>query len=808
MQKSPHSIQAMFAIRLLLITLLTSSWSILQAQNIDFNNCGVTNPITKTVGTDPTIHIEAVNTPGLATATITILEITFDDGSGIIDAVCGGVSPGACTTSQVVNGVTVDATAGDEVNIGGTLTETGVISVVLIAEADGVFCQVTYTITVERRPLDVMLVIDNSISMNCCTGTNDVTCVTCATPANSRMANLKSAVSAFLNMGGAGGYFNASDRFGAVIFSGTIDASHAPYDADPLALNTFIQGILTSSGTCLGGGLIEAVNQMTTQSQPGRDKVLILFTDGEQNFNPMLANTGSPIHYEAGDLPVNPYNPAAPVPPYGSCMPFPGSTPTFDNAFRDTSPGIRISTIGFDLPAGIANTLLSNISDSENGAGGFTYLGSIPADYTDFFTDHLVAILSGSSPQVVKRISGVTTSGVNTTQFIANDTLSKVSFVMMGSDGDGGSLRFRVIKNGVDVTQYGRIVDQSSYRIWHINFPIKKATGAAVNLRPGGTWTLQTSDTRAGVKYRATCIVDDHRLDFKSNFGDPSKHSPGKPIPLSVSLSYKGAPLDSARVVVAIERNTNDGGTLLATLATPDKIRSFQSGNFPEPAFSNLGQVKHVMLLQTDASYQQGLTHVVDTVVLNNNHDGTYTNEYIAKVTGPHKFTFLVNGKDVEVGPYQREKIQSGVVRLKRFDLSSKNFVFEKVLDGDVFSGYRLTFTLKDSSGLYLGPAFESAIALESKEGKFGRIADNLDGSYSAILTDVSEGADPVLDIKIYGVPVFTGNISTLTDGHSCPSWIPGFLAKLFHAIGLNCIVGLILLMLIVLIIWFIRRKK
>lgn len=811
--KNPfHLIKEICLRKIFLLILLMSTSTMLRAQNIVFGACPTSETFNFTVGTDPALAITSTNAPpGTSSVVITIRSVKLG-----VNFLCGGLSP-ACTGSQAVNGVTVTATGNNATIGGGTFTDAGTIEIILLAtatDAGGNFldeCQKTYTINVNRQPVDVMLVLDNSISMNCCTGTNDPTCVTCAVPGNSRMSKLKQAIDAFLNLGGAGGYFTADDRFGAVIFSGTIDNTNATYVADPLVLNAAIQAMPTASGTCLGGGLIEAVNKMTTQNQPNRKKALLLFTDGEQNFNPMLDDASLPVHYEAGDLPTSPYNPAAPNPPYGSCMPFPGSTPTFNTTFRDTNPGIRVSTFGFDLPAGTPNTLLSNLANATNGAGGLAYLGSVPADFEDFFLSHMEDILSGGSPQVVKRISGVTTSGVNTIQFVTNDTLAKVSFLLSGNEGDGNSLRFRVIKEGNDVTQFGRIIDKGGYRIWNINFPIRRPTGAAINLKPGGTWTLQTSDTRPGIRYRATCIVDDHLLQFKTSFGDASKHTPGKPIPLSVTLGYSGKPIDSAkRVVVVIERNTGDGGNLLATLPIPEKLRSIQGGNDSEPAYNNLGQLKHVMLFQANTTYQQAFAKVVDSVELQNNHDGTYTGEYTPKVTGAHKFTFLVSGQRADIGTFQREKLQSGFVRVTRFDLSSKNFVLTKVINDNVFSGFNLTFSLRDSSGRYLGPAFERSIDLQSHEGTFGKITDNLDGTYTAILTGVDENADPVIDFTVYGETVYSGTLSGISgSSHSCPSWIPSFLAKLFHAIGLNCIVGLILLiLLIILITWLIRRKN
>ncbi len=750
----------------------------LHAQDIDFTagcpNGAYTLPdATVDVAISPS-PINAVNTPGGAAATMSIQYVAYNNGLAEIPDCF--MPP--CTSPYTIFGVTI-TTSGGTVTVDGTPDNTaeGFTIIFTLRATVGVSnCDRTFNLPIGRQPVDLMLVLDNSPSMLCCTDIDDPTCVSCATPALVRMTNLKQAVDVFFNLGSTGNYFLPADRFGAVIFSGTIDNSNSTYTSDPLALNTFIQGIGTSGGTCLGGGLLEGIDQMTSQSQPNRKKSLILFTDGEQNYNPMLVEDGLvPAHFEGGDLAVSSYNPAAPNPPYGTCMIFPTSPPTFNSAFRDSAPGIKISTIGFKVPPGPANTLLSNLANDVTGPGGTTNIGNAsPFDFTTFFTNSFVELLSGSSPQIVGNEVGTTQVGTNTIQFVTNDSISKVSFILIGGEDEGNNLRFRVKKNGNNVTRLGRIVDKDSYRLWHINFPVNSRYEDSTGLEPGGSWELEVVDSKPGVNYMATCIVDDHKFDFDTDFGNPGTHSIGDTILLTVSLNYNGDPVtDAEKIVVEIERSSDDGGTLLATLPIPEKIHSvLSSGNRQDidPGYNNLGQLKHYTLIKTNPSYVEALKIFVDSVVLSNNGDGTYSAEYTPEVTGAHKFTFLINGKRLDIGEYHRTRVKSSVVRITNIDLSSKFFDVEAIKD-DGTIGYKFTMLLKDASGLFLGPAFGSAIELESSTGTFGSVVDNLDGSYTVTLSGLSGDLDPEIKVSINGAELYQGNASQFGTDEASRFW-------------------------------------
>ena len=722
--------------------------------------------------------------------------------------------PDPPNTGTTINGITVTIPGPPTTAVPKTLSATIVINSPTTA---GTF---TFRITLSdvthgpqereyvikiRKPLDVMLVLDNSLSMNCCTNIDDVTCVTCGDPNLVRITKLKEAVDIFLNLGSA--YINPLDRFGAVVFSGVLDESHSTYTTNTAALNLFLQGIGTNGGTCIGGGLLKGIERMTAQSMPNPSKNLLLFTDGEDNFNPLLNGSVVPATYVAGALPVNPYNPAAPNPPYGTCMPFPASPPVFNTSFKNTSPGIKISTIGFKIPPGPANTLLSNLANNVTGAGGTTNIGmGDPFDFTSFFNQFFAQLFVGSSPQVVKEVKGTTKEGLNSVSFVTNKVLSKITFIMMGSGNDGNSLRFSVKKDTLDVTRLGRIVDKGNYRLWHINFPSRLGSLAQFNLQAGGKWTLETQG-RAGVKYMATCIVDDHLLDYKWTFGNPATHAVGNAIPLSLTLKYSGKPVtDSTEVVVMIERTANDGGTALAKAAIPQSLHAAQSA---EPGYNNLGQAKHYALILANTDYVKALALTTDKVTLTNKGDGTFTGEYIPKVTGPHKFTILINGKKAAIDSFVRTHIESGVVKLTKFDLSRGNIKVETIKEGSKVISYKLNILVKDSSGLLLGPAFQDVFELKTSSGKFSRVTDNLDGSYSATLDQLGNDTDPQIDISVYGIKLVNNEkISVIIKGkHSCPSWVPGWLASFFESIGINCILGLVItIVLIILVLYFVVR--
>lgn len=678
----------------------------------------------------------------------------------------------------------------------------------------------SYTLSV-RQPVDVMLVLDNSASMNCCSDDNvDLACTGCNhAGVPTRLERLKEAVSAFFTVGST--YFHINDanaahrdRFGAVIFSGTLDVSRRTYVNDPTALNDYINKLATSGGTCIGGGLLSGIDGMTSQSLANRKKAMILFTDGEQNFNPLLLNGSNPVRYRAGDLPINSYNPDAPNPPYGTCMPFPASTPTFNTAFRNENPGIQVSTIGVNLPAGPANSLLVNLANPSTGAGGASNVsgGTTDFNYASFFTNNLVRILQNSSPQIVKEVTGTTVASGASVAFTVNDTVSKVSFLMFGDPQKGFNTRFNVRKNNQDVTALGRFVQRGTFGYWVLDYDARRRPGVPTPPAPGGEWTV-VSDSRPGVRYMATCLVDDHRLRYNLDMGDPANHVIGQPIPLKVTLSYDGLPVtDATRVVVYIDRATDDPGTQLARLPIPQGLKNLKKATgfaiSEDPAFNNLGQVKHAMLLSSNSAYVNALQPRREEIVLTNRGDGTYTADYSPSVTGVHQLTLVIEGQRTDIGAYYRTSTQSTVVRLRNFDLSKQFLGGERIMSDGKLVGYRFNILLKDKSGLLLGPAFESTFDLKSSSGEFSRVVDNLDGSYTVELTNLNNETNPNVELSMDGVPLYTGKAGDLASGGgNCPAWMPGWMTGLFQALGLSCWLGLFLLVLVLaLIIWLLRR--
>lgn len=718
----------------------------------------------------------------------------------------GGISPAGSGYSLSADGLPT-------MTLGGIALATGNYQFTIqVANASGHSDEQLFQITINRRPVDLMLVLDNSLSMNCCYNQSppDPTCVSCGAAANSRLAKLKIAVDQFFTLGtiGTNPYFHTTnpdatlnDKFGAVIFSGSLDDSHSNYALNtPATLNAFIQAMGTSSGTAIGGGLLTAVNRMTAQSAVNRNKSLILFTDGEQNFNPMLKNIAAPVSYEAGPLPVHPYNPAAPNPPYGDCMPFPASTPVFDNNFRNTAPGIKISTIGFQLPPGPGNTLLASLSDKVNGAGGATFntgMGATAFDFNTFFTNSFVELLSGSSPQIVKEQAGETQEGLNQLSFVLNDSVNTVTFMISGEGQTGRILQFRVKKDNQDVTSWGIMVNKASYNMWNLDFAARGNQALPGHIRPGGEWVLEIT-TKPGFKYQATCIVDDHQLNYNCSFGSVSAHSVGTPIPLLVSIKFKGKPVvDASEVVVLIEKTASDGGTALAQLPVPKDMKvifnrkAVVGNDVVDPSYNNLGQMKHYALLQEDPRYAKALEGTVEKITLTNNGDGTYSGKYIPKVTGTQRFTFLIHGKNADIGEYHRVQVQSSVVRLSHFDVSIKNFKVEPVKDNGKLLGYRINLMIKDSSGLLLGPAFGNTFALTSSAGTFGPVTDNLDGSYSLTLNGIGSTSNPRIEISINGTKFYQGKV----------------LGMIVSPIYLKWWFWLIVLIVAV-VIYLIRRKK
>ncbi len=679
----------------------------------------------------------------------------------------------------------------------------------------------TFSIHIARLPVDVMLVLDNSASMGCCYNQNpiDVTCETCATATDTRLKKLQAAFDKFIALGTAGAtpYFHFGgtdpDRFGVTIFCGTVDNSHSTYVTTLtglMGLDTYVQGLGTCGGTCTGGAVISAYQSMVSQTAKNHSMSLILFTDGEQNYNPMFTTTGAPVTF-APNATVNPYNPAAPDPPYGTWTgTVPSPAPTFDPTFKTTTPGITISTIGFELPAGPGNALLAALADPNAGAGGTTNITGTGAmannmgfnfdDFSSFFNNAFVTLLNGSSPQLVGELQGNTVAGSNNFAFTVNDSVKKVTFIVSGNQSTAKLLNFRVLKDSVDVTSYGTMTNKPGFNLWNIDFPLRAYGGHAVTA--GGHWVLQIGQTEANIGYDATCVVDDHALNYKCSTGGTTLFVVGDAIPLSVRLKNRGGKMRSAaaaRVIVLVQHSSGDGGTALAQLPVAKEIIGQQA--VVDPAYNNLGQIKHYTLLQTTPQYGQTLGPVVDTVTLTLVGDSIYTGSYTPKVTGPYKFTFLIHGKDSTIGDFYRSQTQSGVANLAHFDLAPGNIKIIDLKDSTTgqLNGYNITIIFKDSSGLLLGPAFNEAIQLTTNAGKFGKVVDNLDGSYTLTLTDIGNNTDPQIGININGHTYYNGTVSQLGSGSGSGSGGGGIFSHWWF--------WLILLIILIAIILALRKK-
>lgn len=727
-----------------------------------------------------------------------------------------GLPPGLTFNAGVISGIPTIAGAGQTFTFEVQVTNTADAGITPDPPT-------TFTIHIGRLPVDVMLVLDNSASMGCCYNQNpyDPSCETCATATDSRLVKLQAAVDKFITLGTAGAapYFHLTnanpaynDRFGAVIFCGSVDNSHNTYVSSLTgltALDTYVQGLSTCGGTCTGGAVISAYQSMVSQTATNHSMSLLLFTDGEQNYNPMFTTSGAPVTLQ-GTLPVNPYNPPTSDPPYGTWTgTVPSPAPTFDQTFKTTTPGITISTIGFELPAGPGNTLLAALADPNAGAGGTTNITGTGAtannltfnfdDFTSFFTNAFVTLLNGSSPQLVGELQGNTVAGPNSFAFTVNDSVKKVTFIVSGNQSTAKLLNFRVLKDSVDVTNYGTMINKSGFNLWNIDFPARPVYGPAITA--GGHWVLQILQTDANIQYDATCVVDDHALGYKCSTGGTTLFVVGDAIPLSVRLKNRGGKMRSAaaaQVIVLVQHSSGDGGTALAQLPAAKLIIGQQA--VVDPAYNNVGQIKHYTLLQTTPQYGQTLGPVVDTVTLTLTGDSIYTGSYTPKVTGPYKFTYLIHGQDSTIGNFYRTQTQSGVANLAHFDLSPGNIKIIQLKDsatGQV-NGYSITLIIKDSSGLLLGPAFNEAIQLSSNSGKFGPIIDNLDGSYTLTLTNIGTTTDPQIGITINGHTYYTGTVSGLGSGGG------GMTGGIFS----HWWFWLILVLILLAIILALRKKK
>ncbi|MCD4795217.1 MAG: VWA domain-containing protein [Bacteroidales bacterium] len=464
--------------------------------------------------------------------------------------------------------------------------------------------------------------------------------------------------------------------------------------------------------TAMGSGLKDGRNKLDGNNPINATKIVLLFTDGEQNRTPLVNDDGESLD-DGSVLNVS------------DCL---------------TQDSIRYYTIAMGT-GGLNIERLEKIATESN------------ADYhaentfdenllNTFFNDNLKSILKGGSPQIISQQTRKLINGEYSTKFKINSNCTKILFQLSYNKGDS---MYMTIKKGEDVlTEEFYKKESDFYQILSLDLPHK----ANNYIYSQGEWTV-TVKGNSEENFNLTCITDDHYLKYKCGT-DKGMYTNGDTIKFSVDLSYAGNPLigETDTVKVIIFKPGDDLGHLMATYATPELNQDSINGDETSGYYQ-----KFLSLMNNDSSFYNSLLPSEQIIILEHQGNGHYTGFFDkTELSGIYQIHFLLKGEIPGNGTFIREKLKTAVFEFGLMDNSETNYNID-LTQGDKYQTAIITIRPKNKFGNYMGPGYLSQIKikLNKKQIVIRDKADNLNGSY---IRDKADNLDGSYTFTIVNIPL------------------------------------------------------
>ncbi len=654
---------------------------------------------------------------------------------------------GAGPTSYTCSGVTITLPPGSPdnpvsnaqtVTVSGNPTAPGSFSFTLQVANDGApgSCSREYHLVI-TTPFDLVMVLDRSGSMNSATHV--------LPPATNRWDALKRAVNHFTPIVEASECASVS-QFGLTLFSTAVIANNSfpagltAIDGD---LDTDVAAELTSQSpgglTALGAGLQNGIGKFT---DPARKRVVMVFTDGEQNQSPLVDHlTGAS------------YVPGGPIAPGGA------------GAFR-------IVTVGIGNPMGDYQLALQNLAAAHDGTYHVTATGEDIAAALDTATQSL---LDGCSAQMVTSASGTLSGPTTLAAFDLNRLVGRLIVKISWSrDFEVPDLArllagLRILKDGEDVTGFFEPVIVGNFTntvILRADLPFVPESDPPIPAEGGYTVTMQPPAGLA-LGYRAVVFADDRRLGMAWRI-DPAAPRVEQPFRPTMRLSWLGRPVTDADVEALILKPGDDLGDLLAR--DPSKVDPSTAPDAGSPGYQ-----KFLERLE-DPEFLGKLLPDEQRLTLSHRGDGVYSAAFDpGDVSGVYQVIYRVSADDPAIGKVERLAFQSAYVRFGAIDLAASGVTTTVTADGTVLLDFRPITVHRR----FIGPAQASGIAVTGPGVVVRGITDHQDGRYTIALA-ADPGAEisvSVLGDEIYQGPASGFGVKKCAKWPRCLRW----LCRLFH---------------------------
>lgn len=543
------------------------------------------------------------------------------------------------------------------------------------------------------------------------------------------------------------------DKVGLVYFSSSATPLEpSPPDANPSNLRSAKDGAILgqlqaslaakvpSGSTSIGDGLQKA-NELgfANDSTPNPRRLVLLFSDGEQNTGIQVSVAGGAVKLDGTGYPSD----------IGVCP---------VTAGRSTAPGFALQQAIADAACSGQNAHVRDDQES-----------FVLADLETFFVQALGDAVIGDKLEVaLDRRGDLAQGGAESVTFLANPEDVAMSILLSWTGQKERDFLSFTLKapdgTPIDVSSRTRTGRNRSFTT--LRLPVR-AAGAVVD--PAGTWTLELSgqDMQAATLDFHLMVILDNR-SIVSAFGSRTADAgTGESIELAVTLKEAGSPIEGATVVAYLVGPEQGLGDVLSDAPT-------FTGTSPlvDTGANDAAQQKLRDLLQS-AEHRHLFQDVpLPDVVFTDQGGGSYSGVFGETVEeGHYQFAINVRGTAATNGAFQRHRRLSVFVRPKPDPSTSTIGIVSKSTAGG-FTDVMLELTPRDTLGNRLGPGYVGALVVSCPTcSATTPLTDQLDGSYRIGFRH-PEGTDPSIEIGVLGEKVLEQPSSAFptqaADGGAC----------------------------------------
>ena len=613
-----------------------------------------------------------------------------------------------------------------------------------------------------RHAIDTLLVLDRSGSMNWPVppGLPNST-------GEAKLPVLKSAVSQFIDAWKVEATGVPGDRLAVIWFSSTAAAVGGFVRRDTAGgwdgLKTGVNAQTASGSTALGDGLSIALKMH--DDDPLNDATVILMTNGMQN-------AGHQIIPDVADPSLEAFFDLAASPPANVSI---------------ASKCVPVQTVGVGAPGTVQTDLLNKIASQTGGKPDLMANSTI-----DFaFLNLLVEILKGNTLSTRLQMIAVLPEGTKRSQPITFELgpFASQAIAVLSWRGTQFGL-------GLELTApdgNGELAVQTANEAFYQILTIEKDV---IDKFPGD-WRAVVFRREAGstIEYHLTVMLVEVNLAYSLYFENQDPTT-GEPIILHADMSLDGVPLPglaNTALQVAVQAPPGALGTILHnTSVSGDVLKNNPPGADPD-AFNTPAQRKIQHLIDNEGLGKQISPSKVDSNFLLDDGqaasgdkqagDGSYSYRFANTQTpGLYRFQVTMDIDTPKTGKVRRVEERELEVRIQQLAKESIQVVAGKV-PGD----YIIQVTPVDAFGNFLGPDYGDLLDLRvSGGGNLAPLSDSqATGAYTANLTQVPAGADPVISLNYDGRPVRSDPLSSYVSKQdwwkTCLLTIIGLIGKLLN---------------------------